>query len=69
MDMWSFVLMFALLSGIMGWCMTPVINGVLWFCDWRDGATIDWGLETAFAIAVPFAWMFALVEIIILYHH
>lgn len=49
--------------------MTPVINGVLWFCDWRDGATIDWGLETAFAIACPFAWMFALIEIIILYHH
>ena len=68
MDIWTFVLLFALLSGIMGWFMTPIVNGVLWFCDWKDGANIDWGLATAFSIAVPFAWMFAIVEIIILYH-
>ncbi len=68
MDLWTIFLLLALMSGIMGWFMTPIVNGVLWFCDWKDGMNIDWGLETAFSIAVPFAWMFAIMEIIILYH-
>lgn len=68
MDIWTIFLLLALMSGIMGWFMTPIVNGVLWFCDWRDGMNIDWGLETAFSIAVPFAWMFAIMEIVILYH-
>ncbi len=51
----------------MGWTMTPFVNGILWYCDWREGADINWGLDTAFTIAVPFAWMFALFEIILLY--
>ena len=51
----------------MGWTMTPFTNAVLWYCDWRDGTDINWGLDTAFSIAVPFAWMFAIFEIILLY--
>ena len=68
MDFWTIILLLAVMAGIMGWFMTPIVNGVLWYCDWKDGANIDWGLETAFSIAVPFAWMFAIIEIVILYH-
>ncbi len=67
MDFWSTALLFAFMAGIMGWTMTPFTNAVLWFCDWQDGVDINWGLDTAFSVAVPFAWMFAIFEIILLY--
>lgn len=67
MDFWATILLFAFMTGIMGWTMTPFINGVLWYCDWQDGTDINWGLDTAFSVAVPFAWMFAIFEIILLY--
>lgn len=67
MDFWAVLLIFAFLAGIMGWTMTPFVNAVLWYCDWRDGTDINWGLDTVFTIAVPFAWFFAIFEIILLY--
>lgn len=67
MDFWSTALLFAFMAGIMGWTMTPFTNAILWFCDWQDGVDINWGLDTAFSVAVPFAWMFAIFEIILLY--
>lgn len=67
MDFWATLLLFAFMAGIMGWTMTPFINAVLWYCDWQDGTDINWGLDTAFSIAVPFAWMFSIFEIIMLY--
>ena len=67
MDPWLIILLLAFMAGIMGWITTPFVNGVLWYCDWREGAPINWGLDTAFAIAVPFAWMFSLLEICLLY--
>jgi hypothetical protein len=67
MDFWTVILLFAFMAGIMGWTMTPFCNGILWFCDWREGNPINWGMDTAFTIAVPFAWMFAIFEIVLLY--
>ncbi len=67
MDFWASILLFAFMAGIMGWTMTPFTNAVLWYCDWRDGTDINWGLDTAFSLAVPFAWMFAIFEIVLLY--
>ncbi len=67
MDLWAILILVAFMAGIMGWTMTPLMNGILWFCDWREGAPINWGLEAAFTYAVPFAWLFAIVEIILLY--
>ncbi len=61
------LLIAAFMAGIMGWTMTPFTNGILWFCDWCDGKEVNWGLDAAFTIAVPFAWIFALFEICILY--
>jgi len=55
MDFWAVLLLIAFMAGIMGWTTTPFINGVLWFCDWKDGTDINWGLDTAFSVAVPFA--------------
>ncbi len=67
MDLWTCMMIVAFMAGIMGWTMTPFLNGVLWFCEWRDGAEVNWGMDAAFAIAVPFAWIFALFEILLLY--
>jgi hypothetical protein len=43
------------------------INFILWHGNWRDEIPINWGVEAALALAVPFAWIFALIEILILY--
>ncbi len=67
MDFWSVMLLFAFMAGIMGWTMTPFVTGILLYCDWRDGAEINWGMEAVFGIAIPFAWMFAIFEIALLY--
>jgi hypothetical protein len=67
MDLWVVILSTAFMAGIMGWTVTPFVNGVMWYCDWREGTPINWGLDAAFTIAVPFAWMFALFEIFLLY--
>jgi hypothetical protein len=67
MDFWSIVLIFAFMAGIMGWTMVPFQNAILWYCDWKDGIDINWGMDTVFTVAVPFAWMFAIFEIILLY--
>lgn len=67
MDFWSVLLLVAFMAGIMGWTIVPFTSAVTWYCDWRDGNDINWGLDTAFTIAIPFAWMFAIFEIILLY--
>ena len=67
MDIWCIILLCAFMAGIMGWTMAPFTNGILWICDWLDGNEINWGLDTAFTVAVPFAWMFAIFEILLLY--
>lgn len=67
MDFWAFIMVLAVLAGIMGWCITPFTNAVLWYCDWRDGLDINFGLDMVFTVAVPFAWIFAILEITILY--
>ncbi len=67
MDFWTLILIFAFMTGVMGWCITPFVNAVLWFCDWKDGAELDWGIEVAFTLAVPFAYFFSIMEIYVLY--
>ena len=54
-------------NGRFDYVSSPFINAILWYCDWQDGTDINWGMDTAFSVAVPFAWMFALFEIILLY--
>ena len=66
MDFWTVMLLFAFMAGIMGWITTPFVNAILWYCDWRDGNDINWGLDTAFAVMLPFAWIFSIYEIILL---
>ena len=67
MDTWSLLLLCAAMAGMMGWGMNIFVNAVLWYCDWAEGTDINWGLETAFTVAAPFAWMFAIIEIVLLY--
>ena len=67
MDFWTIALLFAFMAGIMGWITTPFVNAIMWYCDWRDGADVDWTKDTIMSMAVPFAWMFAIFEIVLLY--
>lgn len=67
MDMWLILLLLTAMAGIMGWGMTAFVNAVLWFCDWSDGTPINWGMDLGLTLAVPFAWIFALVEIACVY--
>ncbi|MBX9879229.1 MAG: hypothetical protein K2Y22_12285 [Candidatus Obscuribacterales bacterium] len=67
MNFWHVILLFAAMAGLMGWWRLPFWNGVLWYCDWKDGADLDWGVEMFSTIAVPFAYMFAIFEIILIF--
>ncbi len=67
MDLWVVILLIALLAGIFGWGMTAFLNAIYWFCDWREGTPINWGLDVGLALAVPFAWTFSILEIMLLY--
>ena len=68
MDLWTILLLVALMTGIMGWFVTPFCSGIIYICMMLDGDPIDWGMEVVFTLAVPFAWIFAVMEIILLYH-
>lgn len=67
MDLWVIILVAAFMVGIMGWGMNLFINGVMWYCDWREGNQIDWGLEAFFCLAGPFAWLYTIFLIVVLY--
>lgn len=67
MDLWAIILLFAFMVGIMGWGMNLFVNGVLWYCDWREGTEINWGLETFFTLAMPFTWLYTIFLIVVLY--
>ncbi len=68
MDFWSILLICAGMAGIMGWFITiPFTTGVLMYCDWRDGNDVNWAELIGYTIAGPFAWFFAIFEIIVLY--
>jgi len=55
------------MAGIMGWTMAPFTNAVWWYCEWREGRDIDFGFDMVLICSVPFAWMFAIFEIALLY--
>lgn len=68
MNFWMVLLTFIFMASIMGWTMAPLfMNGILWICEWREGNDLNWGREIAFSLYVPFCWMFALIEIMLLY--
>lgn len=67
MDFWSFMLLLAFMTGIMGWGVSALFNALWWYCEWREGNEINWGFDVALTLAVPFAWMFAILEIVLLY--
>jgi hypothetical protein len=67
MDIWAIILLFAFMVGIMGWGMNLFVNGILWYCDWREGTEINWGMETFFTLAMPFTWLYTIFLIVVLY--
>lgn len=67
MDFWSVCLIITFLTGIMGWSTSLFTNVVWWYCEWRDGNEINFGSDVAWTFAVPFAWLFAIFEIILIF--
>lgn len=68
LNFWSFIFIATVFMGVMGWALTiPIINGTLWLCDWKDGVEMNWGSEVIWTCVGPFAWLFAIFEIIMLY--
>jgi hypothetical protein len=51
----------------MGWTSSIFFNAVWWYCDWREGTAINWGWDVGLSLAVPFIWVFSLLEIFVLY--
>jgi hypothetical protein len=47
--------------------MVPFVNGVLWYCNMRDGDDIDWGAEVFFTLAGPLTWIFVIMELFVIY--
>jgi hypothetical protein len=37
------------------------------YCNWKEGVEMDWGTDIGFTIAGPLAWLFAFLEIYLLY--
>lgn len=40
---------------------------MLLYCDWKDGNDIDWGVEMFSMLVGPFAYLFAIFEIILIF--
>ena len=68
MDFWIVVLAVAALVGLNGWWITSLlVSGVVYYSLWEEGIPFDWGFEMGTIIAIPFAWMFAITEIVLTY--
>lgn len=67
MDIWSTILLYAFLYGLFGWCAMPLTHFLGWYLNWYEGADVDWGWNVTLAIAVPFAWVFSITEIMLLF--
>lgn len=64
---WEFVQICALWAGIDGLVVMPLLIGALWYCDWKDDIPINFCFDAVTVIATPFAWIYAIVQLIILY--
>lgn len=67
MNIWHLILLFAFMTGIMGWFAIPFRSAVTWTVDYFDGVEHDWPWEVASALAMPLAYMFAILEIYLLF--
>ncbi|HEY9788050.1 MAG TPA: hypothetical protein V6D17_21860 [Candidatus Obscuribacterales bacterium] len=67
MDFWAIILVVAFMTGIMGWGMSVFTNAVYWYCEWREGNDINWGSEAFYSFAMPFAWLYSIFVIVVLY--
>jgi hypothetical protein len=71
MDFWGVLLIFICLGGLglgsSGILMSLFTQSVYLFCDWREGADVNWGSEVFWFVMPTFAWMFAIMELFVLY--
>ena len=69
LDFWTIILLFVGMAGLMNWYMIPFTTAIFWFCDLRDGNTLDFGMEVLFMLFFggPLAWMYPIITIYLLY--
>jgi hypothetical protein len=67
LNFWSIIFLITLMSGVLGWFTSIFTNLVWWACEWWEGNPIDFGGDIAWTICIPFAWLFAIFEMILLY--
>ena len=59
------VLVFILLTD--SWHVRFFNTAILLFSDWREGLPVNWGWEAFCYFVYPLVWVFAMLEIYILY--
>jgi hypothetical protein len=52
---------------LQGFIFGVFMNGIQMYCNWRDGADVDWGSEIGFTVAAPLIWFFVFLEIVFIY--
>lgn len=67
MDLFWIILLITALTGVLGWSTSLFTNLVWWWCEWREGNEINWGSDVAYSFFVPLAFIFPIVEIILMY--
>ena len=67
MDMFAIVLLITAMTGVLGWSTGLFTNAVWWYCEWREGNEINWGSDVFYTLLIPFAFLFPIAEIIIIY--
>ncbi|HEY9784431.1 MAG TPA: hypothetical protein V6D17_03445 [Candidatus Obscuribacterales bacterium] len=67
MGFWTIILLCALLAGSFGWVMIPMTHCYLWFLNWCDEEDVNWGYNAGLALAVPCAWIYSILVIIIMF--
>lgn len=60
--------MFSLLwfvFGVMGFTANLFFRVIWLYCEWQEGAQIDWSRQLMLTFAVPAAWSFAMMELML----
>ena len=62
------LLVLVTLFGTLGWLVTiPFGNCLLWYFDWKDGTTVDWGANIGYALAGPAGFFYVIFVLYTLY--
>jgi hypothetical protein len=55
--------MFFLVFGVMGFISNLFFRAIWLYCEWREGNEIDWQRQVMLTFAVPGAYLFVMIEL------